>query len=335
MTDELLAVVKSALNEQVFEAPLSEVYIDYSWNVRSGNWQDDLDELETSMMPDGPDGRVVQDQPVVVRPHPCPEPGSPPYALVSGFSRCTCIRRIADRQGVKDPKVWLIIRMLDEGEALAMNLRENLARNQVKQADIAVQLWKLYRWTEIERGVYLQPEELAPLVGSNPIAVARMLEVMRKGSNDLIQLWQNSRTSVNLLDLVEIVRNYNKLQQKQAFHALLLHQHRIKPTQRASIRSRAGQQAYEVGTMLAVLENEGYITINNSKFEQYMHLLVRVPSRGQHLRKFQLCRVLKDAYNEARSATLLDHSQSDYLHQEELDLQQDEDPDQSSEIFDR
>ena len=67
---DLKNLIYAAVDGQILEIPMSEIHIDYSWNMRTGNWQADLDEMQASMLPDGPEGRILQDQPVVVRPLP-------------------------------------------------------------------------------------------------------------------------------------------------------------------------------------------------------------------------------------------------------------------------
>jgi len=299
---------KSTVNGRYIEASLSEIDCDESWNARTGDWKADLDELESSMLPQGPDGPIVQDIPVVVRPH--PEQFSPkPYFLISGFSRCECIARIAKRREINDPKVSCLIRVVDEGEALAMNLRENQARNPLKPADAAKQLHKLYYWYGDNQGIWLQPDELGALVGTNALVANRMLEIMRKGSPDLIRLWQNSRIDISLLDLVMVVRKYSKPEQKRAF--LFLTTRLSKTTCSSNGTGKAvsvERRAKQVGTLLGILETEGKITIHDKNFESYLDSTLGYTVRKGSFKRTVLARLMGEAYRIAISSESRDDS---------------------------
>jgi hypothetical protein len=313
---DLKNLIYAAVDGQILEIPMLEIHIDYSWNMRTGNWQADLDEMQASMLPDGPEGRILQDQPVVVRPYERAigswplaigqkEESQQPtansqwvYSLVSGFSRCTCLQRIAELKGDPNPKVWALIRVLDEWEALTMNIRENVGRNQVKQADVAVQLWRAWQCKGMEKGLWDEPYELAPQVAMSVNNVKQILEIMRKGSSDLIKVWQNTRIEANLFDLLELVRKYPKPEQKRAFSYLVMGYER-RNHKHAGVQTKAGRTARDVGLMLGCLENEGHIVIKNRNFGEYLHLLVRTSVRGQKLRKWQLEKLVTDGYQEA------------------------------------
>ena len=322
---DLKNLIYAAVDGQILEIPMSEIHIDYSWNMRTGNWQADLDEMQASMLPNGIDGRILQDQPVVVRPLPMVDSrwSNPTgygnakdlestieserseridhrflYSLVSGFSRCTCLQRIAELKCDPNPKVWALIRVLDEWEALTMNIRENVGRNQVKQADVAVQLWRAWQWKGMEKGLWDEPYEIAPQVAMSVNNVKKILEIMKKGSPDLIKVWQNTRIEANLFDLLELVRKYPKPEQKRAFSYLVMGYER-RNHKHAGVQTKAGRTARDVGLMLGCLENEGHIVIKNLNFGEYLHLLVRTSVRGQKLRKWQLEKLVTDGYQEA------------------------------------
>ena len=307
-SDSLLNLLQSNLDGKVVDAHYSELDIDESWNARTGNWKDDLDELQKSL-------EHGQDVPVVVRPNPKNVSGKP-WSVISGFSRCESIHRNAESSG-RDPIVKVIVRVVDEGQALAINIRENQARNPLKLADVAVQMWRLYCWNEENKGVYMQVDEISSLTGTSTLVVTRLLEVMRKASPKLIEAWQKSRIEIPLIDLVLVVRQYRKDEQLQGLRLI-----QSTPRRKASVSYATGRsvstmrRAKELGTILGVLEAEGYITVNKADFEEMLgYVFTMVPSRRSYRRQV-IAGKLRDAYLSASNRIIDVEGEDDDHYQE-------------------
>jgi hypothetical protein len=306
MSDSIFDLLGPELDGKTITLNLSLIERDESWNMRTGDWKADLEKLELAMLPSGYDGKILQDAPVVVR----PVKGEKPFSLVSGFGRCEVIDRYAKHHMLSDARVSCIVRVMTEGEALAMNVRENTARTDVKQADIARQVFRIYDWYASQHGVYLTSEELSRSVGVAPPIVARMLTVMRRGSDELIEFWQNSRVPISLQDLASVVTRYPRLEHLSAFRALLVKP----PTNRnKNISIITGkkvsvlQRAKQMGALLGALEAKGHITVNNRDFSEYVDLLVSGLAERLTYRKLMVSSTISKAYLTAKvSGEILD-----------------------------
>jgi hypothetical protein len=295
MANELISIIRAQLNGKTLDVRYSELDIDESWNARTGNWKDDLDELQHSL-------EQGQDAPVVVRPNPLAF-AEKPYSVISGFSRCECIRRNGEKAGQFDPIVTVMVRIVDEGQALAMNLRENNARTAMKEADTAVQMWRMYNWYAENTGIYLDYPEIASLIGRNELVARRMVEIMRKGSSDLIRNWQNSRIDIHLVDLVQVVRDFPKNEQLKALRTL---QATPQKSQNVSIGTGKSvsvmRRAVELGTILANLESAGHITVHTKDFSECLELMISIlPSKRSYKRQV-IAQKIRDSYLTARDA---------------------------------
>jgi hypothetical protein len=293
MSNELLNIIRAQLNGKTLDVHYSELEIDESWNARTGNWKDDLDELQKSL-------EQGQDAPVVVRPNPKPF-AEKPYSVISGFGRCECIRRNAEKNNIKDPTVHVMVRIVDEGQALAMNLRENNARTPLKQADAAVQMWRMYNWVVENKGQYLDYPEIASLIGTSELVARRMVEVMRKASPQLIAAWQNSRIDIHLVDLVNVVRDYPKDQQLKALHTV-----QATPQKSQNVSMGTGKsvsvmrRATELGTILGNLESAGHISVHTRDFADCLELLIAVLPSKRSYRRQVIAQKVRDGYLSAR-----------------------------------
>jgi ParB-like chromosome segregation protein Spo0J len=181
--------------DEIKHVPLEDILVDTDWNNRSvaltlsqaeGNESKagGLDALKLGIFHDG------QDEPVVVR-----ETGIEGFykkgtkfrfALVAGFRRFEAIRQLnADEAMVKvraDEKksvvpntangtVRAIVRKLTEGEAVALNLRENTQRNDLSTPDLvngAVKLAFLHQ---------RDAKQIASTLGVSPSYAAQLLRI--------------------------------------------------------------------------------------------------------------------------------------------------------------
>jgi hypothetical protein len=287
--------------DAVIEVPIASICIERAWNARSGAWEEDIVELMATMQPEGERGPIVQDTPVKVRPLTDLEETSYSgthvkkfFWLVSGFSRCEALLRIAAQRKNSKPTVKVIVENLNGGQAIAANIRENTARNNLRGADTAWQLHNLYLWFS-DRATYKTAEELARMVGLSTITTERMLVIMRKGDKSFLQAWRNCRSEIALVDLLPIVAR-PKVEQMGAFKRLLQNVARRRPQRILS--TRVHRQAQRVGTLLGSLKREGLITLNFNSFETYIDVLLPM-GKGHYFRRSELADVIEAAFEEA------------------------------------
>lgn len=296
--------------DQILELPLSVFAIDPSWNARSAGWQDDLDEMRISMLPEGPKGPVVQDVPVVARPIMDDERTDVRLPkdrrqlmegkllwLVSGFSRCECLRTIGEERKDDDPVVRVIVREMTEQQALAANIRENAARNNLRTADTAWQLWNLFQ-SYSARGRYKSPEELARMTACSVLQVERMLTVMAQGDEKMLTAWRNLRLSINVVDLLSIVK-LPKFAQMDAFRELV----KVETARRPFIRNvsrNSVRRAERIGYLLGNLVSMGLVTIHFVDFGKHIDILMGTKSNRGFCRKAELAEVMQRAFDQSR-----------------------------------
>jgi ParB/RepB/Spo0J family partition protein len=169
----------------VVDLPLDQLEIEPKWNVRSGSWQHNED-VETG---NGFRSLVElikangQDTPVkVIR-----QSGKLPFRLVAGFRRCAAVKELG----------WPTVRAeicenLDERQARALNLRENVGRENVSPADLA---WGIQ---ELCRGTKMTDKEVAGLVGFSQGYVNRLRGIMAMVTPAVTRKWRESLVTITV-----------------------------------------------------------------------------------------------------------------------------------------
>ena len=292
-----------------FDCELSRIYVDYDWNGRRGNWQADLDDIERSMLPDGDSGPIRQDLPGVVRPRVPSKEQTQDFALVSGFGRYTVLERIAKRLELEHPTMSVILRKLDEPDALEQNIRENVGRNQQRMVDTAFQLHKAWKTRGMENAIWLQPNDIAPRVAMNPGLVKTLLHIMRNGDQEMLEAWRKSQLNISYVDIEKIVSKYPRMQHLAQFKLLLLGiDERKVLLQAANLsdkdrRYKTIQRARSLGSLLRELERLNCITVN----EQYLQSAaddLTIPLVAHLGRNFDVMRLVQEILNGYRSSVI-------------------------------
>lgn len=252
------------------ECLLTDIYADYDWNSRRGNWQADIAEIERSMLPDGDSGPIRQDLPGVVRPHTPTEEHPEPYSLVSGFSRYTALVRIAKRLGLENVTMTVKLRALDEPDALEQNIRENVGRNQQRTVDIAFQLHKAWLTRGMENAIWLTPLDLAPRVALNPGLVKSLLRIMRDGDKSMLEAWRNCQLTLNHADIEKIVSKHPKPGHLEAFKRLVagIDADKSPTVSKYDPKHKVLITARKYGRLLAVLERTNCIRVVESNLQE-------------------------------------------------------------------
>jgi hypothetical protein len=144
----------------VYRIPLSEIFFDPAWNARSakftsGTGDDGEDRGTAEGIASLKDSMKAgqQDTPIKVRPIPAgykgPAPKTAKYLAVFGFRRGAALALLAAEEGKmakdpawshKAPTITATIEALDEADALAANIAENTARDDLRAPDLAFQI---------------------------------------------------------------------------------------------------------------------------------------------------------------------------------------------------
>lgn len=267
--------------------PLSSIFVDHSWNSRSGGWLQESSELpkEGEAGPGestGLAGLIAsikakgQIQAAHVRPNP---KGKHEYMLVTGFQRLEALRRIAE-MGVdvpgspaKNPMMKVDIRNLSEAEARELNGIENLERRNLSTADTA---WHISQLADIaERsGVKKTDTEIAMQIGLTQSYVSKLHRIMKETRADILKSWRENPVDPLTVDQRLTVayekdgKTRTKADQEEMFKKLL---------EGAGEKKKAGgwmpkakENAAKLGVVFGVLQREGVVTLNAHK----THLLL-------------------------------------------------------------
>jgi hypothetical protein len=296
--------------EEVVEVPLSQIWRDRTWNARSGNWEDDTEEIYESMQPEGVEGPIVQDSAVVLRPIETlramydnqVEIEIPPecvYALVSGFGRCEVRMRIAKEREEENPTILAVVRNMTEAEALAANIRENTGRNELKPADVAWQLWNLH---EFYGSVceWKTAEQLAPMIARKADTTRKLLSIMKRGDKKVVDAWRNCRIVISVDDMTKVVA-LPRIKQMEAYRALLVAPGGTRQNGRRITSDKTVRMAESTGRLLGALEREGLIELRID-FTRDIDKLVPIGGRDSFERRKVVADAARQGYEEGRRA---------------------------------
>lgn len=182
-------------------------------NVRSAGWQNETNTeagdgsnfpaLKASI------ATVGQKDPIVVRPKPNRSgKGDYEFECVKGFQRGTAIRQIgAERKPEpdNDPLIKVIVKDLDDLQALEECTYENTARNNLNPADTAAAAIRLLEAFKA-KGVNMSVNALADRMGKNQSWLNSLVVIARKGGK-VFDMWQAERkVSVPALVMTKLLK---------------------------------------------------------------------------------------------------------------------------------
>ncbi len=199
-----------SIKEETKYVRLSEIKVDYDWNCRQGRWQDEPAPEEGKDAPAGSFWSLYQsllangqDDPVVVIPT---GNDKQPYFLVAGFRRTAALTKIAENKidvprggSSKDPLVLVQVRALSEGEAKALNLRENIERKGIRPVDTARIVWELSKENPDSKHKMVATE-IAAKIGMGNSNTSQMVRIMGGLSKPVAERWKDEAS----LDVVSL-----------------------------------------------------------------------------------------------------------------------------------
>ena len=214
-----MASEPTKLKEDMKLVPMKEVKADFDWNCRQGGWQNEAAPEEGKEPAAGSFWSlyhslmsVGQDDPVVVIPT---GKEKQPYFLVAGFRRFAALTKIADNKidvprggSSKDPLILVQVRNLTEGEAKALNLRENIERKGIRSVDTARIVWELSAENP-ESKHKMVATEIASKIGMGNSNTSQMVRIMKGLAKGVSERWKDEPA----LDVVSL-DNWEKIAQK-------------------------------------------------------------------------------------------------------------------------
>jgi ParB/RepB/Spo0J family partition protein len=209
--------------EQIVWLSLSDVDADYGWNGRSGAWEKDdagdkdddeagekgdfsnnvsFPKFKSSIAVEG------QDTPMFCRQ--ALKAGGK-VRLVSGFRRHRAISELASekREG-SNPAfrglLKVIVREMNDAQARAMNIRENVARSSLRKADLAWSILDLAKTGETDSSIALT-------IGKSQPYVSKLHVIATKLQPKVLKMWRdaNHKITVNQIEKISEMQNQEEL----------------------------------------------------------------------------------------------------------------------------
>lgn len=263
-----MATESPKLKEETKLVRLAEIKADFDWNCRQGGWQNEAPPAEGQEAPAGSFWSlyhsliaVGQDDPVVVIPT---GKEKQPYFLVAGFRRYAALQKIAENKldiprggNCKDPLILAQIRNLPEGEAKALNLRENIERKGIRTADTARIVWELSKENpESKHGMV--GTEIAGKVGFGNNVASQYIRIMKGLKDSIAKRWNDEAA----LDVVSL-DNWEKIAQQKT---VAEQNEMVEKVVKAKVEKKTNQwietckkEAMALGQLFGHLHFKGYI----------------------------------------------------------------------------
>ncbi len=301
----------SIKEEKIVLLPLSQVIADIAWNSRSGD-------IATDPEVDGADAKAehktnsfkelvasirdsggVNKDAVKVR----PKGNTGKMGLVSGFRRYFAIKEIAEKDGNKEPMIRCLVEELDELQARQENVRENVARQSLKGADLA---WSLHEIEKQLKAKKVEPTDLmiTNSVGMNQSYGNKLLNIARKVPAAVFQDWRESPLPLTVPEMVAISKVGPDV-------ALMKKAYDEAKAKKAPKTGRDKTKAYvdsmkkraaKLGYLLGSLEREDLINTDNFTFENHITYLVKFKKDATPKQIETIALAAEKAYNEAMKA---------------------------------
>jgi ParB/RepB/Spo0J family partition protein len=122
--------------------------------------------------------------------------------IVAGFRRFAAINLLAQRDGITDARIPVLVKELTDTEALEENIFENSARDDLSGPDLA---WAAYnlRAKYLADGGSISDNQIAKRMGKNQTHISRLLRIL-SAAPTVCQAWRESPAPLKLDDIERI-----------------------------------------------------------------------------------------------------------------------------------
>lgn len=165
-------------------------------NCRSSGWEG----AETGNQEGGTTYKELKDSieaggqkdPITVRIKANPAKGTPPYECVKGYRRGTAIGEIAEKAGIVNPTIKVIVKELTDLEAAEENVFENTARDNLSAADTAFAAYGLLQRYKAQ-GVPMSVNQLATRMGKSQPYLNMLVKIVADDTK-VATMWRENKT---------------------------------------------------------------------------------------------------------------------------------------------
>ena len=234
----------------VLTIPLSDIEVDHTWNSRQGNWQNEDGGPDESTGVKGLADSILksgQDTPIDVRPN--PNSKGPKFKIVTGHRRYEAIKLLAERKDVSPTIRATVHAGLTDVEARTLNLRENVARDNIESVDCCFAIGELMKQTPKPKA-----DEIARLISKSVPWAYRMINIAEKVDRKILNRWRTDLRNILTVDLMEELSKLDKDKQEAALNKIL-EESDSKPKQ-GDWKAGAEKRASIIGKMLGYLTRD-------------------------------------------------------------------------------
>lgn len=293
--------------EKIVFIPLKDIVADTSWNSRTGDTSAESPE-ETASYRElfnsiKASGGVNKDA-IKVRPK-----GSNKFSIVYGFSRFSVVSKLAEGyltpsetkpQGekIKEPVIKCVIEELDELEARAENMRENVSHRSLKASDSAFGLFDLKK-QYLAKGVTPTDNQLTDKIGMNQSYGNKLLNIMQKVKPVILTNWRKAALQLNVGEMLNVSK-VDPDRQQEEYDKLVGKKDKTKTPQEKGMAQHKSdcKIAAKWATFLGKLEREALISTDNLDFVTHLDFILKLKS-DTPARRAKVSQAAEEAYQKA------------------------------------
>lgn len=298
----------SQKEEKVVFIPLKDIVAETGWNSRSGDPNADSPEESTSykeLFASIKASNGMNKDAIKVRPK-----GANKFSIVYGFSRFSVVSKLAEGyldpkeakptgEKVKDPVIKCIVEELDELEARAENMRENVAHRGLKASDSAFGIMELKKQF-LAKGITPTDNALTDKIGMNQSYGNKLLTIMQKVKPAILNKWRTSPLQLSVPDMIEVSRVDHDRQQEVYDKLFEKKDSKPKTTQEKSAKAHESDKktAAKWAAFLGKLEREDLIDTANLDWVKHLDFIVKLKS-DTPARRAKVAQAAEEAYQKA------------------------------------
>jgi ParB/RepB/Spo0J family partition protein len=304
----------------IVDIPLSLIEVDYSWNSRSGEWDQDSGDEECSQLTDliesiSQDGQKTPCRVTIQL------EGAKPYKLRSGFRRYRASEELGKAHPNQVPTLRCIVTREDEVEGRIENLRENAARDNVKPADLAWGIKDLQKRAK-DAGTPLSGNAISKKLGLNQSYTAKLIRIGEKTKANVFARWRSTPVRISVNDMAAI-SELPKDQQEAAFADLLGVDVSGEGGEEVTVERdwtlAAKKAGCKLATVLARLEFDELINCDGLDFDTHLEYLVKLPKKSTANQRRSVAAALRKQYEAAKGEAAEENEAEDELPEDESD----------------
>lgn len=288
------------MTEQLLRVPLKELDLSFQ-NTRTGDLAkgEAYDHKTGQSFADLKESIKLQGQlePAKVRPK------GKKYQLIAGWRRYLAIKELAQASGDKEPTLLVIVKPLDDLNALIENLGEN-SREPLTGPDLGHGCWRLSEEYKA-RGQTISARQIANIVGKHHSYVADLLTIFYKGPA-VAKKWHGAPVQLTYQTMLRIVKLEDKSEQMAEYNRLL-----AEASEESDDGSKPGKpwlktakaQGERIGTVLGTLVQRGCITVTHLEWQEELEALgVKVKKDAGKADRKKIAKAAEEAFEEAKVA---------------------------------